>query len=166
MAVRLEFETTDSQEIELAKRYWAMDEEGAYLERVADLLPFREITQASMVAKFVRQICTAYDENQTCPKCDGQIQIGGRTEAKKVIQRSNQPCEECQKIQDEERQKEEAQQRAELDAKLALTSPVHGKRPFPTLRYLTTLYSSCKQSMHWSALCLRKGPFRWTTVKR
>ncbi|MCO2031702.1 hypothetical protein FA415_33695 [Pseudomonas aeruginosa] len=50
MAVRLEFETTDSQEIELAKRYWAMDEEGAYLERVADLLPFREITQASMVA--------------------------------------------------------------------------------------------------------------------
>ncbi|HBO5876376.1 TPA: hypothetical protein L4615_004736 [Pseudomonas aeruginosa] len=119
MAVRLEFETTDSQEIELAKRYWAMDEEGAYLERVADLLPFREITQASMVAKFVRQICTAYDENQTCPKCDGQIQIGGRTEAKKVIQRSNQPCEECQKIQDEERQKEEAQQRAELDAKLA-----------------------------------------------
>ncbi|WP_430757405.1 hypothetical protein, partial [Pseudomonas aeruginosa] len=52
-------------------------------------------------------------------KRQGQIQIGGRTEAKKVIQRSNQPCEECQKIQDEERQKEEAQQRAELEAKLA-----------------------------------------------
>ena len=140
MAVRLEFETTDSQEIELAKRYWAMDEEGAYLERVADLLPFREITQASMVAKFVRQICTAYDE------------INRARNVKKFRTRRG--------------------KRRKLSNALSwmlsspLTSPVHGKRPFPTLRYLTTLYSSCKQSMHWSALCLRKGPFRWTTVKR
>lgn len=119
MAVRLEFETTDSQEIELAIRYWAMDEEGAYLERVADLVPFREVTQAGMVAKFVRQICTAYDENQTCPKCGGQIQIAGRAEAKKVLQCANQPCEQCQKLQREERQKLEASQRAELEAKLA-----------------------------------------------
>mgnify|MGYP003114694585 CR=1 FL=1 len=119
MAVRLEFETTDSQEIELAKRYWAMDEEGAYLERVADLLPFREITQASMVAKFLRQICTAYDENQVCPKCDMQIQISGRTEAKKSLQHSYQACEGCQKLQREEKQKQEAKQQAELEEKLA-----------------------------------------------
>ncbi|WP_374439251.1 hypothetical protein [Pseudomonas panipatensis] len=119
MAVRLKFQTTDSQEIELAKRYWAMDEEGTYLERVADLLPFREINQASMVAKFVRQICTAYDENQICPKCDGQIQIGGRAEAKKSLQHSYLPCEDCQKLQQEEKQKQEAKERAELEAKLA-----------------------------------------------
>ena len=119
MAVRLEFETTDSQEIELAMRYWAMDEDGVYLERVADLLPFREITQVGKVSKFVRQICTAYDENQICPECDGRIQIGARAEAKKAPQRSSRPCEECQKIQQEEKEKQEASQRAELEEKLA-----------------------------------------------
>lgn len=119
MAVRLELQTIDSQEIELAKRYWAMDEEGVYLERVADLLPFREITQPGMVAKYIRQICTAYDENQICPICDGAIQIGGRAEAKKTLRQSYHSCKACQELQREETEKREAKERAELEEKLS-----------------------------------------------
>tara|TARA_R110002033_G_scaffold43672_1_gene85658 strand:- start:6 stop:185 length:180 start_codon:yes stop_codon:yes gene_type:complete len=48
MALRLEFLTEDQQAINLANRYWAMDEEGEYLERVADLLPFRDITKSGV----------------------------------------------------------------------------------------------------------------------
>jgi len=47
MTVRLEFATQDLQEIELAKRYWAVGQDGAYVERVADLLPFRQINKTS-----------------------------------------------------------------------------------------------------------------------
>ena len=46
MAVRLEFLTQEPDERALATRYWAVDEEGVFLERVADLVPFREIIQS------------------------------------------------------------------------------------------------------------------------
>ena len=73
MAVRLEFFTQDPQEIELAKRYWAMDGEGAYIEKVSDLVPFRKLTQSSFVSSHVRQWCLAYDENQRCCLCNGAV---------------------------------------------------------------------------------------------
>jgi len=119
MAVRLEFETNDEQEIEFATRYWAMDQEGSFLEHVADILPFRELTQAGQVAKFVRQICTAYDENQICSECNGLIQIGARIDAKKRPQRARRPCKECQKAEQEAMLRQEEIQRAELEAMLA-----------------------------------------------
>lgn len=67
MTVRLEFLTKDPDEIELAKRYWAMDETGAYIEKVKDLVPFRNLTQSSFLSSHVREYCVAYDENQ--PPC-------------------------------------------------------------------------------------------------
>lgn len=54
MAVRLEFLTQDPDEIELAKRYWAMDEAGTYLEKVTGLVPFRQLTQSSFISSHVR----------------------------------------------------------------------------------------------------------------
>lgn len=51
MAVKLEFLTQDLEEIALATRYWAMDEDGVYLEKVSELVPFREITQSGLIAK-------------------------------------------------------------------------------------------------------------------
>ncbi len=119
MTVRLEFATQDPQEIELAKRYWAMDEDGVYLERVADLLPFREVNQSGALAKYVRQFCRAYDENQVCHVCNGEMRISGRSEAKKLPQRSSRPCGNCQELQREEEEKRVAANRAELEARLA-----------------------------------------------
>lgn len=119
MAVRLEFLTQDLQEIELAKRYWAMDDEGVYLERVSDLLPFREVTQPGALAKYVRHLCRAYDENQVCHVCNGEMRINGRSEAKKFPQRSSRPCEDCQKLQREEEETRAAASRAALEERLA-----------------------------------------------
>lgn len=118
MAVKLEFLTQDQQEIDLAKRYWATDEEGTYLERVGDLLPFREITQPGGVAKYIRQICRAYDENQVCPVCDEGVRINGRTDAKKAHQRSYYPCDDCQELQRNEQEKRDATERADLEKQL------------------------------------------------
>lgn len=119
MAVKLEFLTQDQQEIDLAERYWAMSEDGAYVERVGDLVPFREIIQPSVVSKFVRQICRAFDENQVCPVCNEPMLISGRSDAKKTLQRSFKPCEDCQERQREEQKNREAAERAELEKQLA-----------------------------------------------
>ncbi|MCY1396614.1 hypothetical protein D9M71_115930 [compost metagenome] len=119
MAVTLEFLTQDPEEIELATRYWAMDEDGAYLERVADLVPFRDIIQPGLIAKQVRQYCLAYDQNQVCCRCGQPIRVGGRTQTKKTFQRSSRPCEACAQIETQQRREREATVQAELDKRLA-----------------------------------------------
>ena len=119
MAVRLEFLTQDSEERALAMRYWATDEEGAYLERVADLVPFREIVQSGQIAKQVREYCLAFDENQSCCLCGGEVRINGRTEAKKVFQRSSTPCAPCAELQNRTRAEQAALERAEISKRLA-----------------------------------------------
>lgn len=119
MAVRLEFLTQDQQAIDFAKRYWAMDHEGAFQERLVDLLPFRMITLPSAVAKYVREICRAYDENQTCPLCGGLLPVGARTNAKKTPRRAYEPCKDCQEDRRKEQEAREATKRAELEMYLA-----------------------------------------------
>lgn len=98
MAVRLEFLTQDPEEIALARRYWAMDEDGVYLEKVSELVPFREITQSGLIAKHARLFCQAFDENQVCRTCEGPILVTSRTDAKKQFQRSELPCAACSEI--------------------------------------------------------------------
>lgn len=119
MAVRLEFLTQDQQAIDFANRYWAMDEEGRYRERVVDLLPFRSITKPSAVAKYVREICKAYDENETCPLCDGLLLTSARADAKKTPRQSYQPCGDCQERRRKEQEAKDAMERAELEMFLA-----------------------------------------------
>lgn len=103
MAVKLKFLTQDPYEHVFATRYWAMDEEGAYLEKVSELVPFRDITQPGLIAKYVRTLCEATDDNQACRKCEGPISVTSRTEAKKRFQLSSKPCADClEKLQQEE----------------------------------------------------------------
>lgn len=122
MAVRLEFLTQDPEEIALATRYWAMDEDGVYLEKVSELLPFREITQSGLIAKHARTFCLAFDENQACNKCEGPILVTSRTDAKKQFQRSEAPCEACSGVL---RQEElERRRAAEIELQKQLTSRI------------------------------------------
>jgi hypothetical protein len=95
MSVRLKFLTQDPEEIALATRYWAMDEEGVFLEKVSVLVPFREITQPGLIGRYVRTLCTAVDENQACRKCEGLIMVTSRTEVQKRFQVSARLCEGC-----------------------------------------------------------------------
>lgn len=119
MAVRLEFLTQDPDERALATRYWAADEEGVFLERVADLVPFREIIQSGQIAKKVREYCDAFDENQTCNICNGPVRINGRADVKKVPQSSPLPCESCTDEQNRRRAELEVQEQAEVNRRLA-----------------------------------------------
>ena len=98
MVVRLEFKTQDSEEIALAKRYWAMDENCVYLEKVSELVPFRKIIQSGLVAKYVRTFCKVFDENQACIKCEGPIVITSRSEVRRFFQLSEFPCDACSEI--------------------------------------------------------------------
>jgi hypothetical protein len=119
MAVRLQFLTQDPDEIALATRYWAMDEECAFLERVADLVPFRDVVQSGQIARQVREYCLAFDENQYCHMCDGPIRVNGRTDAKKIYQKSSSPCESCEDVLRRQKAEQQALEQAEISKRLA-----------------------------------------------
>lgn len=119
MAVQLEFLTQDPEEIALATRYWTMDEEGVYLEKVSELVPFREIIQSGLIARYVRTLCKAVDLNQACRKCEGPILITSRTEAKKRFQISSRPCADCLDAQQREELERQRLEEIQLQTQLA-----------------------------------------------
>lgn len=118
MAVRLEFLTQDPEERVLAMRYWTTDMEGTFLERVADLVPFREIIQSGQIAKKIREYCIAFDENQICYLCEGAIRVNARADVKKFPQRSSVSCESCADEQNRKRLELEALDQAEVNRRL------------------------------------------------
>jgi len=118
MAVRLEFLTTDPEEIKLANRYWGMNEHGEFLEVLKDLVPFRELRQPAQLTKYVREICVAYDLNHLC-KCGEPIRASGRTDLKKSAARCSRSCNECAQTAQREKDAQEAAEKAELNAHLA-----------------------------------------------
>ncbi|KIH85764.1 hypothetical protein [Pseudomonas batumici] len=118
MAVELDFLTTDPEEMELANRYWAMNEYGEFLMPLKDLVPFKEIKQPAQLTKFVRTLCLAYDLNDIC-KCGKPHRANGRSNVSRSQRQSHHPCEACLQRQLLEKQEREAAERAELEAKLA-----------------------------------------------
>ncbi|MGY4526837.1 hypothetical protein [Pseudomonas sp. TE21394] len=118
MAVKLEFLTTDPEEIELASRYWGMNEHGEFLEVLKNLVPFRELKQPAQLTKYVRELCIAYDLNHQC-KCGNHIRASGRTDMKKTVGHSNRSCDACLQTAQREQEAKEAAEKAELDALLS-----------------------------------------------
>lgn len=118
MAVKLELLTTDPEEIELATRYWAMDESCEFLEPLKELVPFREIKQPAQLAKYVRKISIAHDQNHLC-ECGKFMRANGRSDVKKVPRQSYHPCHECVETREQEQKARETAAKAELDAHLA-----------------------------------------------
>lgn len=117
--IELDIYSTSPEDIELAKRYWAMDEEGEFKEKVASLLPFRSITSTSQLAAFLREISQAWDMNQICPLCCGYQEIRSRSEVKKTPQEMRYPCAACERSTQEAQREAAAKAEAELQKRLA-----------------------------------------------
>jgi hypothetical protein len=115
MTVKLEFLTTDPEAMQLAVRYWAMSEAGEFLEKVIDLVPFRHIAKSGSLAAHVRELCTAYDDNLRCPRCNEGLEVKSRSCAKKYPQKSYRPCGNCQALQAAREQAQKAAAIAKLE---------------------------------------------------
>lgn len=119
MAIRLEIHATDPEVISLVQRYWAMNEEGEFLEKVSALLPFREVKNSAGVAGFVRTHCRVIDESLSCSICGGAVTITARSQVNKDPQPPAKPCASCKAAQDEELRVVETEAKARLQSVLA-----------------------------------------------
>lgn len=119
MAIRLEINTQDPEEIELIQRYWAVDESGGFIEKVKDLVPFRELTQSSAIASYVRERCKAYDDSQPCTDCGEPAEISSRSDINKYTQRATRRCSHCRALIATRQQALKAEEAAQLATRLA-----------------------------------------------
>jgi hypothetical protein len=112
--IKLHFRSTNPEEIQLAQRYWAMDNTGRFTEAVSGLLPFQGISNTGRLAAKVREIAVALDENQVCPECGGFEEVANRTDVKKSAQVMRHSCKSCQEAAEEKRQSAAAESEAAL----------------------------------------------------
>lgn len=118
MTIKLEWLTDDAEEMALAKRYWDMNEDGDFLEKVNGLVPFRHITQSGTLAAYVRQLCKAFDENLVCRYCKRCMEVKSRSGVKKYLQAAPRPCPDCEHIQLQEERVKLAAEAQELERQL------------------------------------------------
>lgn len=118
MNITLHMLTDDPEIAALAARYWAVDADGHFQERVRDLLPFRDLRQSSQVTQFLREHCRVYDENQRCPRCQASIEITSRSAVRPSLARAHRPCEGCAAKLAEVMSQARAQEERELVDKL------------------------------------------------
>lgn len=93
--IELTFHSTDPDEMSLAQRYWAMDENGKFRESLTALLPFRDISTANRLVNLIREIAQAHDNNQICPNCGGFEEVTSRSHVKKTTQPMRHNCNVC-----------------------------------------------------------------------
>jgi hypothetical protein len=118
MTIRLQLLTQDPKEIELIQRYWAMDESGGFREKVSALSQVLQLPKGVTLAAFIRERCTAFDENQVCPQCEEWVEIRNRSQACKSSLRPTTLCTPCQEERDVQAREAEKKQAAELEAVL------------------------------------------------
>ena len=118
MAVRLELLTQNPDQIALATRYWAMNKEGAFLEKVKDLIPSQEKILPSLVHLLVRQYCAAYDQNHMCTSCGSEMLVTKRAEPVRTFRVSRRSCTACEESNELEKIEEKIAERVRLRRRL------------------------------------------------
>lgn len=77
--LQLDIYAVEADEIKLVERYWGMDRQGHFLEKVSDLLPFRDLNTPQKLNDFINTISTLWDNRCTCSVCEQGIPIKARS---------------------------------------------------------------------------------------
>lgn len=121
--IELKFLTTDSDEVELAKHYWSLGDDGKFTYSVSSLLPFRTAKTSGQLTAILRSVVVVTDWNQRCPRCDEPAVISARSSFQPRLGKTRYLCTNC-KAADElaKRSAKEAQAHALTQQLASLTS--------------------------------------------
>lgn len=109
----------DPEDRKLIARYWTMDAAGNFVETVTSLLPYREISKAHQLIKYINEISVARDLSQVCLRCQSSLIVRSRSDTKARLAMTHQVCSTCQDIEDQQRKEALEAANAELQARLA-----------------------------------------------
>lgn len=93
--IELQFLSTDPEEIELAKLYWSMREDGKFTHNVSQLLPFRSLKTTNQLTTLLRSVVVAKDLNQCCSQCEQPEVLTSRSQLQTRGGTTRHPCSTC-----------------------------------------------------------------------
>lgn len=103
----------------LVARYWAMNENGKFIDNVCDLFPYEGIYNTQQLVKYINEISSAWDTRQVCPRCQGFNSIRSRSDVKSKPGVMNGICRYCKESEDIEIKKVKEAKSAELGEYIA-----------------------------------------------
>ena len=144
------YHTADEKLIEVANRYWAVDENGKYLESSTSLLPLTGAKYASQQTEILSNIATAFVVNIRCLHCNKPQKIKSRSS---YIEKRNFDCEECFKLRQEHQKKIEDERSRSESMKLEELL----KKSIETNKGLTADYQSISDDLAILVLALNRS---------
>lgn len=108
----------DPQDREIARRYWATDEQGNFMETVSDLLPYKEMTHAHQLIAFLGEVAIATDSNQLCSQCDEHFTVTSRRKSSPKGPRLGGICVDCRTSNADQARRLAEAERHELQLRL------------------------------------------------
>ncbi len=79
----------------LVARYWAKDENGKFIEPINSLIPYGSLKNSQQLAKFINEVSSAWDTDQSCPNCQGHSLLRSRSEVKSRLGQIYSICDAC-----------------------------------------------------------------------
>jgi transcription elongation factor Elf1 len=116
--VEFEVYSENPADKELVVRYWAVNDDGKFVEPVTDLLPYGNLCNSQQLVKYINEISSAWDKNRTCPRCEGYMTVRSRSEVKTKPEVMHRICDSCQESDDYEHKRLQEAEAAELCQRL------------------------------------------------
>lgn len=112
--VEFEIYSDNPADKELIVRYWAVNDDGKFVEHVTDLLPYGNLCNSQQLVKYINEISSAWDKNHICPRCEGYMAVRSRASVKTKPEVMHRICDSCQESDDYERKQLQDAEAAEL----------------------------------------------------
>lgn len=102
----------------LVARYWAMGDNGKFVEPVSGLFPYGDIENSQQLIKYINDVSSAWSRNRFCPNCQSQVLLRSRADLKSQDEQSNRLCKSCNDEDGSKRKNAELDQSAKLAKRL------------------------------------------------
>lgn len=79
----------------LVARYWAMGDNGKFVEPVSSLFPYGEIENSQQLIKYINGVSSAWSSDRFCPNCQSHVLLRSRADLKSQDEQRSRLCKSC-----------------------------------------------------------------------
>ncbi|NLY27107.1 MAG: hypothetical protein GX049_06085 [Alcaligenaceae bacterium] len=116
--IKFEILTDDPADQELVARYWAMDEDGKFIENVSDLLPYKGISSSYHLLSHIQKVSIARDHRIVCSRCSEYFEARSRADYQTRTRFSTGVCDACREQENLKQMEEQRILSDKLSARL------------------------------------------------
>ena len=93
--IKVEIFSEDLADIKLVNEYWGQDEDGKFIVKTSNLLPFKDIKTLPKLLDYILSISKAWNDKYSCPSCGEPFLCTSRTDSQSSF-KHHRDCKECE----------------------------------------------------------------------